>query len=300
MSISNENIVVKDKNGEVIHKSSCYRLFAIFVIGDTSITTPVIKMAKKFMFSIYLMNSYMKLYEVLGSRMEGNTLLRIKQYEYNDYEIGKYIIINKMVNQLNTLKRIRNKSSEDSEIIKEIQKMIDKFYLEENLNVRTIMGYEGSVAKKYFSSLYKDFEWKNRKPRIKSDYINATMDIGYNILFNLVDALLSTFGFDNYCGVLHSKFFNRKSLVCDIIEPIRPVIDYKIRKNINLGVFKESDFKKYDNRYVLEWKKSKKYVKEFSEVLNEYKDEIFSYIQGYYRAFMRNNKSQQFPVFEVI
>ena len=99
------------------------------------------------------MNSYMKLYEVLGSRMEGNTLLRIKQYEYNDYEIGKYIIINKMVNQLNILKRIRNKSIEDRETIKDIQKIIDKFYLEENLNVRTIMGYEGIVAKKYFSSV---------------------------------------------------------------------------------------------------------------------------------------------------
>lgn len=258
-----------------------------------------IKMSKKFMFSIYLMNAYMKVYEVIGSRMEGNTLLREKQYGYEDYELGRVIIVNKMNNQLNTLKKIRKKSSEDKESIKEIEYIINDFKKQDNINVRKIMGYEGAVAKIYFSTIYKELEWKSRKPRIKIDYINTTMDIGYNILFNLVDALLSTFGFDNYCGVLHSKFFNRKSLVCDIIEPVRPIIDYEIRKNINLGIFKKSDFKKYGERYVLEWSKSKKYVREFAGVLNDYKDEIFIYIQSYYRAFMKELKAEDFPKFEV-
>ena len=34
------------------------------------------------------MKVYFKVYEVMGARMEGNTLLRTNQYKYNGKEIG--------------------------------------------------------------------------------------------------------------------------------------------------------------------------------------------------------------------
>ena len=59
-----------------------------------------------------------------------------------------------------------------------------------------------------------------------------TLDIGYTMLFNIVDAMLQIYGFDTYYGVFHRCFYMRKSLVCDIMEPMRPIIDYEIRKAI--------------------------------------------------------------------
>ena len=105
----------------------------------------------------------------------------------------------------------------------------------------------------YFHKLYgnqdnltyfDNVQWNGRKPRIKSDYVNVVLDIGYTMLFNIVDAMLQVYGFDTYYGVFHKCFYMRKSLVCDIMEPIRPIIDYEVRKAINLGQCKIDDFEK--------------------------------------------------------
>lgn len=123
--------------------------------------------------------------------------------------------------------------------------------------------------------------------------------MGYSMLFQIVDAILRTYGFDTYCGVLHTDFYMRKSLVCDLIEPMRPIIDLQIRKSINLGQCKEEDFEVYNYKYQLPWKNSPKYVAFLMEAIIDRKDEIFLYVQQYYRAFMRNKPYNEFPKFEV-
>ncbi len=35
LSFRNDNVVITDSNDKVIHQSTCYRLFAIFIIGHT-------------------------------------------------------------------------------------------------------------------------------------------------------------------------------------------------------------------------------------------------------------------------
>lgn len=74
------------------------------------------------------------------------------------------------------------------------------------------------------------------------------------MLLNIVDAILQVYGFDTYYGVFHKCFYMRKSLVCDLMEPIRPVVDYQVRKSINLGQCKENDFEVINNRWCLKFK----------------------------------------------
>ena len=79
LTFSNDNIVVKDKNGKIKYQSTCYRLFMLCIVGNVSITSGLIQRSKKFGFSICLMTTSFKVYEVMGARMEGNTLLRTNQ-----------------------------------------------------------------------------------------------------------------------------------------------------------------------------------------------------------------------------
>ena len=65
------------------------------------------------------------------------------------------------------------------------------------------MGIEGVAAKIYFSQIFDNIKWNGRKPRIKSDYVNVLLDIGYNLLFNFIEAIAKSFGFDTYCGYSH-------------------------------------------------------------------------------------------------
>ena len=258
LSFSNDNVVVKDKNGTIKHQSTCYRLFMICVIGNISITSGLIQRSKKFGFSICLMSTTFKVYEVLGARMEGNTLLRQHQYAYVGTSIGRKIEQNKIANQSATLKQIRNKS----EYLKDGIEMLDKLMeaLKTETDYLTIMGIEGNAAKIYFPRMYENVKWTGRKPRIKNDYINVTLDIGYTMLFNIVDAILQVYGFDTYYGVFHRCFYMRKSLVCDIMEPMRPIVDYAIRRAINLGQCKNDDFEEYNNQWHLKYTRSSTYV----------------------------------------
>lgn len=297
LAFSNDNIVIKDKEGKIKHQSTCYRLFMVCVVGNISITSGLIQRSKKFGFAICLMSTTFRVYEIIGSRMEGNTMLRKRQYEYNQNDIGRKIEQNKIANQMDTLKNIRKKTEEIKEGIEFLQDMIDK--LNEPLNYLEVMGIEGNAARVYFTRVFNNVKWNGRKPRIKNDYINVTLDIGYTMLFNIVDAILQIYGFDTYYGVFHKCFYMRKSLVCDLMEPMRPIVDYSVRKAINLEQCKKEDFEVYDNRWVLKYKMNSKYIQFLMKDILEYKDEIFVYIQKYYRFFMKMKSVEELPRFKV-
>lgn len=295
LSFLNDNIIVKNKEGGIKYQSTCYRLFMICVVGNISITSGLIQRSKKFGFSICLMTTTFKVYEILGARMEGNTLLRKHQYEYTENDIGRKIEQNKIKNQSQILKNIRGKN----QIMKEGIELLDKMVvqLEQQLEYLEVMGIEGNAARVYFSRVFDNVDWKGRKPRIKNDYVNVTLDIGYTMLFNIVDAILQVYGFDTYYGVFHKCFYMRKSLVCDLMEPIRPVVDYQVRKSINLGQCKENDFEVVNNSWCLKYKSNPQYIQFLMNAILEYKDDIFLYIQQYYRFFMKRKSVSEIPVF---
>ena len=292
IKINNENVLILDKAGNAKLQVSCYRLFAIFVIGHSSITTPVINYAHKFGFAIVLMSTTFKVYDIIGFRMEGNTILKTKQYAYSGNELAKYFVENKIISQINTLKKLRESSVDRTKAIKNMNLLLEQ--VDNTISLEEIMGYEGACAKLYFPQLFSEQEWLGRVPRIKRDYINSSLDIGYTILFNFVESLLRIYGFDVYKGFLHQQFYMRKSLVCDVVEPFRCYIDWQLRKSINLNQIKADDFKLIRGRYELSFKQSKKYVGIFSECIDKQRSEIFLFVQSLYRNFMRDNDIEKY------
>ena len=91
----------------------------------------------------------------------------------------------------------------------------------------------------------------------------------------------------------------RKSLVCDIMEPFRPLIDWRVRIGINLQQFKEQDFVQINGQWQLNYKKSSDYTNIFMKDLLECKEAIFLYIRGYYRAFMKELNPDIYPQFSI-
>ena len=57
LSFSNDNVIVKDKEGKIKFQSTCYRLFMLCVVGNISITSGLIQRSKNFGFSICLMST---------------------------------------------------------------------------------------------------------------------------------------------------------------------------------------------------------------------------------------------------
>ncbi len=296
ISFKNDNLIVTDKDGKIKHQSTCYRLFALFICGDFCLTSGILERSKKFGFTIVFMSPNLRITSIMPSKAEGNVLLRKKQYSYDKTEIASHVIANKIHNQAFLLKKKRKKTEEEKEVIVKLEQY-EKDVLQPNLSVQEIMGIEGISAKLYFKTLFAAYNWQARLPRVKNDITNTLMDVGYTILFNIVNALLEMYGFDVYVGILHTQFFHRKSLVCDLEEPFRPIVDAAILKALNLGQINEKDFWKNQNQYILPWKNSKKYVGIILQALLDYKNEIFIYLQSYYRAFMRDKPIEEFPNF---
>ncbi len=296
ISFKNDNLIITDSEGKIKHQSTCYRLFLLFICGDACLTSGILERSKKFGFNIVFMSSNLRIKTILPAKAEGNVLLRKRQYALEKTDIAAHVIANKIHNQAFLLKKKRNKTEEEKQNIKKLEQF-EKDVLKPDLSVQEIMGIEGVSAKIYFGNLFENHNWTARRPRVKHDITNCLMDVGYTILFNLINALLEMYGFDVYVGILHTQFFHRKSLVCDLEEPFRPIIDAALIKAMNLGQINEKDFWKNQEQYILPWKNSAPYVEIFIKALMEYKNEIFIYLQSYYRAFMRDKSACDFPNF---
>jgi CRISPR-associated protein Cas1 len=290
-----DNIVILDADEKVLLQHTCHRLFALFIIGEISMTSVLLRNSIKYGFPIILMNGNLRVVAKFNCGAEGNTLLRRRQYETGarSLEIAKELIKQKISNQASLIKGLRRLSVDNIEAISYLMK-IDVEYARD---VRELMGLEGNASRVFFSSYFSPLGWNRREPRCKRDIYNVLLDIGYTFLFQFVEAMLSLYGFDLYCGVLHTFFYQRKSLVCDIVEPFRCIIDQRIRKAHNLGQIDKGDFFLHNGMYMLEWKSQSKYSRLFLKDILERKEEIFKFCQQYYRWFMKDLPISQFPKF---
>ncbi len=298
LSFRNDNIIISDNEG-IKHQSTCYRLFALFIVGHVSVTSGLLQRAKRFGFSVYLLSHNLGPYASWNSSADGNTLLRKKQYLYeNDYSIARHLIKNKISSQISVLEKRRKKRPSLKEAIQSLHKYRNNL-IESSPDLHGILGLEGIASRVYFSFMFDEMNWKGRRPRVKHDITNLLLDIGYTQLFNIVESLLNLYGFDVYQGVYHQVFYQRKSLVCDLVEPFRPIVDQQIRNAYRRNAINPKDFSRNRGQYSIYGEKAKPYVNNLLKEILKYKEDIFLYIQKYYRAFMRDKPINEYPVFEI-
>lgn len=235
-----ENLVIYDKEKKVLLQHSCHRIFALIIIGETTLTSAFIRQAVKFAFPIIMLTGNLRPYARINNNAEGNTLLRIRQYNAGErnLQIAQSLIMQKIGNQCTLLERLRYKADYDKNAIA----YLCSLHPENVRDTAELMGMEGSASRVFFQAYFRNLNWRRREPRCKRDIVNLLLDIGYTYLFNFIEALLGLYGFDLYCGVLHTLFYQRKSLVCDIVEPFRCIIDARIRKAHSLNQIDQHDF----------------------------------------------------------
>ena len=293
-----DNLVIEDSQGNVKLQHSCHKTFALFIIGNITLTSIILKKAKFFGFPIFLLNSNFHLDAVIGNSAEGNTLLRKRQY--NDTliypQIARMLVQQKIHNQAVLLKKNRAPSRWDRTAADALENLSLSLPLERDL----LLGKEGAASKLFFKIYFKNLQWRRRAPRCREDIPNLLLDIGYTYLFNFVECLLAMYGFDLYCGVYHTFFYHRKSLVCDMVEPFRCIIDHRLRKAHALSQIATDDFFLDKDHYELKYSRQLHYVRMFMKDIMEYKEDIFLFIRRYYLWFMADDlEFEKFPSFEI-
>ena len=275
------------------------KLLALFIIGHITVTTPLIDKCKKYGVAIVVMKPNLRPVFFWANSAEANYLLRKRQFDFspNDITIGKALVYNKILNQKVNLQKTRKKDEATKEAIGQCDAALNT--ISDITEYNHLMGIEGTVAKSFFAAYFQQYNWKGRHPRMKSDILNVTLDIGYTILFNYMESFLRMFGFDLYVGVYHRLWFKRKSLVCDLIEPFRCIIDHTTLLAFNRKQFSEKDFTLIKQEYRLKYEKCSDYYRVFYDALIEKKSDVFKYVQQYYnRCFMGCKSTQEYPIFE--
>ncbi len=297
INFQNENLIIKD-DGKIKNKVSLYKIFTIFLIWETTITSVLIRKFQDYGITLVMLKKNFLPYLVIWWETEWNFVLRKKQYEKTEeemLEIAKNIVFLKTQNQLNLLKQTREKPEFLKDDIEKVKEIIDK--ISSAQTYENLLWYEWNVSKLFFSNYFWPIWWNRREPRTKTDIKNLLLDMWYTYLFHFIEALLRLYWFDNYYWVYHRTWYQRKSLALDLMEPFRCLIDKALLKSYNLKQINSKDFNFSNWQYILPWQNSKKYSSIFLKEIMNYKKEIFFFIKDYYKYFMKWRN--EFPKFEI-
>ena len=84
---------------------------------------------------------------------------------------------------------------------------------------------EGHAAKVYFNALF-GMEFSRSLPLPA----NAALNYGYGLLLSAINREISSAGYLTQLGIFHDNVFNAFNLGCDLMEPLRPLIDNAVMK----------------------------------------------------------------------
>lgn len=301
LRVNNGELMLEELGGDkkkTLTKFPFQKLLALFVIGHITVTTPLIEKCKRYGVALVVMKPNLRPVFFWANSAEANYLLRKRQFGFkaDDLTVAKAIVYNKVLNQKTALQKTRKKDEVTIDAIGQCEAALNT--IQDITDYNQLMGLEGTIAKSFFSAYFQNQNWKGRHPRMKNDVMNVTLDIGYTILFNFMESFIRMFGFDLYVGVYHRLWFKRKSLVCDLIEPFRCIIDHATLLAFNRKQFSEKDFTQIKQEYHLKYEKCAGYYKVFYDALIAHKSDFFKFVQQYYRCFMGCKSAKEYPIFE--
>jgi CRISPR-associated protein Cas1 len=229
------------KNEDRVFEVAAKKVQSILITTSAFLSTDAVKLAMDNNIDIVFLDEYGNPYgRVWQSKLGSTTLIRRRQLEFaNDargLELDREWVVRKFENQIEFLSQLKNtrpeKASRITEWIIALQDILEKVQnLEGTLEEKraSIMGYEGSAGRIYFETLNHimpdrfKFEGRSRQPAM--DEFNCLLNYGYGVLYSLVEKACIISGLDPYVGFLHTDNYNKRSLVFDLIEMFRILVD---------------------------------------------------------------------------
>ena len=235
---------------------------SVIVDGHTgSISFEAMRWLVKHNIPIAMLNWNGNLLSVTLPKETVSSKLRLRQYEiYQDeerrYGIAYPIVKEKVKQSINLLNELSKYYKEiDADTISSESSKESMFKLKTTYDYRYLMMYEGRIADIYWSQILKAFnklcpEFKfvsrnntlNSHNRNASDEVNALLNYGYAVLESEVRKDLNSIGLDPSISFLHELSNSRASLVYDIQELYRWLVDLSVIQLLEERKLKKADF----------------------------------------------------------
>ncbi|MEM4710155.1 MAG: CRISPR-associated endonuclease Cas1 [Candidatus Diapherotrites archaeon] len=252
LSKKGQRIVISQKN--IKKEFAIYKIDALLIeCRGISISSDLIKELQKEKINILFCDRDKPIAFI--NYLEKNPLLTkelLLMSESKKILIIRELITKKINGQMEVLKSLKK-----TELIKNLDEEEKKFQkikenlltLNENFETQksTIFSLEAEFAQNYWRKLSEaippEYNFITREKRQARDALNCSLNYGYAILTaNTLNCCIKA-GLDPTIGILHSIQEGRKSLVFDIMEPFRPIIDRTIITLFTKKIFDlEQDF----------------------------------------------------------
>lgn len=243
IKLSNETLVCYE-NDERIGTIPLAPIDRIYLKGDVTLQASLLaKLGEKGIGIIYL-SGRKNIPTMFMAQPHNDAERRLVQYTLAINEafclaFAKKLITLKLITQKNWLWQASNTRLDKKSLLEPKAEELDKLIasINEQTSLPSLRGIEGRAASAYFTALSQylppslKFDGRNRRP--PRDPFNAVLSLTYTLLHS--EAVLATYGagLDPYIGFYHSLDYGRESLACDLIEPLRPLVD-----NWLLGCFR--------------------------------------------------------------
>ncbi|WP_048955103.1 CRISPR-associated endonuclease Cas1 [Haemophilus influenzae] len=235
IKLSGEALVCYE-NGERVGTIPLAPIERIYLKSDVTVQASLLAKLGERGIGIIFLSGRKNIPTLFLSQPHNDAFRRISQYELAKNEVfclafAKKLMLLKLISQKTWLWQASNarpeKKSQLTEKATELDGLIHK--IQEQTNLASLRGIEGRAAAVYFTalSIYLPpalrFQGRNRRP--PRDPFNAVLSLTYTLIHS--EAVLAIYGagLDPYIGFYHALDFGRESLACDLIEPLRPLID---------------------------------------------------------------------------
>ncbi len=151
--------------------------------------------------------------------------------------------------------------------------------------IDTLPDKEAAASKAYFAEYAKflpkrfEFHFRNQSfgTALKSDakdIINALLNYGYAVLAAEISKFVNGIGLDAYCGFLHKTHGSFQSLVYDVIEPFRWMVDYAVfslanNQNSRQRIYLKDYARTRDGNIVLDYSLIKRFLERLERIFSK-------------------------------
>lgn len=240
LSVRNQCFLIEmEKESRLIHPQ---RISSILITMPCRISSPALILAAESQIPVVFCNNCGKpLARIWSPRFLNTSTLRRKQYVYTTHEKAIFwsedIIKLKIQGQTDNLKFVASRKPSIKPQVEKAEQdiafQLSKFNATSNQdrikNKKHLLFCEAYAAAQYWQligiKLPIPFMFENRIKQEPTDAFNACINYMYGMLRNQVETAILSIGLDPALGIMHRDGYCLPSLVFDIMEPFRPIVD---------------------------------------------------------------------------